>query len=311
MPDFHLSPLAFIGSGSHLHRVCDAVGVVCDPHHHLYHELDYVLKGRGLFAVGARKVEVRAGDMVYLARGVYHWRMSDAGCPLELCNLTIDDNDVRRVLRAHPAGPRTEWPWWRHWPRSELTGNEAQAFIRSLVCLMRRRPHTVRLRPGPPRTGPVDAESAGRVSREDIDRLLPGIAGLLSLERDGGAAGPDLHALAQRVRRRPEQPLRLAEEAARLGVSRWWLSRVFRRRFGVTLWQHRDYARVDLAIERLLSSDVTVSELGRTLGYAGTAQFIATFKRLTGLTPARLRRRYVRPPCGAETSLRGSSGSDL
>lgn len=296
MPEsqLHLLPLSFYGSGTHLHHVKDTAGVVCDPHHHLYHELDYVLAGQGVFAVGARKVDVRPGDTVYLARGVYHWRMSDSGHPLQLCNLTIDDRDMRRVLNAHPGGKGMDWPWWRHWPKSELADAKTQAFLRNLVGLMRTRPRAVRLKPGP--TG-VRAfrwrASDDRIPPTELTRLLHGIAALLAIEGKGGTPGPDLHALAQRVRRTPEQPLRLDEEAARLGVSRWWLSRVFKRRFGVTLWEHRDYARADLAIQHLLSSDIPVRDLGRSLGYAGTAQFITTFKRLTGLTPARLRRRYA------------------
>lgn len=295
MPDSkpHLLPAPFYGGGTYLHHVEDAAGVVCDPHHHLYHELDYILKGRGVFAVGARKVEVGAGDVIYLARGVYHWRMSDTDHPLELCNLTIADEDMRRVLHAQPAGQGTEWPWWRHWPRTELAGDDAQACLRILVRLMRKRPHAVRLRPWQPHARPTRWQSAAdRVPPKEVNRLLPGVAGLLGLARAGGEAGPDLHALAQRVRRAPHLPLSLDDEAARLGVSRWWLSRVFRRRYGVTLWEHRDYARTDLAIQRLLASDIPVGELGRELGFAGTAQFINTFKRLTGLTPGRLRLRY-------------------
>lgn len=291
----HLMPASFYGGGTYLHWVKDAAGVVCDPHHHLYHELDFVLKGRGVFAVGARKVDVGAGDVIYLARGVYHWRMSDADHPLELCNLTVADEDMRGVLNAQPEGQGAEWPWWRHFVKPELGGVEIQTFLRELVDLMRKRPHAVRLRPWQTRARRMPWHSdADRVAPADVTRLLPGIAGLLGLARAGGEAGTDLHALAQRVRRAPELPLSLDEEAARLGVSRWWLSRIFRRRFGVTLWEHRDYARVDLAIRRLLESGVTVRDLGRELGYAGTAQFIATFKRLTGLTPNRLRGRYNR-----------------
>jgi AraC-like DNA-binding protein/mannose-6-phosphate isomerase-like protein (cupin superfamily) len=289
----HLLPLPFYGEGTFLHHVEDAAGVVCDPHHHLYHELDYILKGQGVFAVGSRKFQVSPGDVIYLARGVYHWRMSDAGHPLELCNLTIDDQDMRRVLNAQFAGQGGEWPWWRHWPRPELKGAETRAFLGMLVGLMRKRPHAVRLRPWQIRAHPMRWQSAAdRVPSADVERLLPGIAGLLGLVRAGGVPDPGLHALVRRVRLAPNEPLSLDKEAERLGVSRWWLSRVFKRRFGVTLWEHRDYARADLAIRQLLTSDIPVGNLGRSLGYTGTAQFIATFKRLTGLTPNRLRQRY-------------------
>jgi AraC-like DNA-binding protein len=147
----------------------------------------------------------------------------------------------------------------------------------------------MRNRPRAVRPGSIDK----LVPPADMARLRPGIARLLGLGRAGGRPCPDLQALARRVRLAPHLPLSLDKEAERLGVSRWWLSRVFKRRFGVTLWEHRDYARADLAIHRLLSSDIPVEELGRSLGYTGTAQFIATFKRLTGLTPGRFRRRYT------------------
>ncbi len=291
MSAFHLMPLPFLGRGTHLDYVEDAAGVVCDPHHHLYHELDYVLKGQGTFAVGSQKISVKTGDVIYLARGVHHWRMSVMDDPLVLCNLTICDQDMHRLLNSLPAG-HAEWLWWRHWPESVLVTDGVRDVLRSLVGLMRKRLHVVRIKPRQSETPPMRRRvSDGRLSSKELNRLLPGITELLLINR-GDTPDPGLGALADRVRREPHLSLSLDEEAGRLGVSRWWLSRVFKRRFGVTLWEHRDYARVDLAIQRLLSSDIPVRELGRSLGFRGTAQFIATFKRLTGLTPGRLRRRY-------------------
>ncbi len=288
MPDrhTHLQPSPFQGEGTYLSHVVDVAGVVTELHHHLYHELDYILTGQGVFGVGKQKVNVSAGDMIYLGRGVNHWRMSELDHPVELCTLVIDDPDMERVRQARPSGKRAELPWWRHWSKSELLANAGtRGFLQELVTQMRKRPQTNSHTP----VSPIDE----RVPPADMDRLLPGIAGLLGLARSGGEPGPDLHALARRVRSAPHKHLSLDEEAARLGVSRWWLSRVFKRRFGVTLWEYRDYARTDLAIERLLSSDISVGDLGRSLGFRSTAQFIATFKRLTGLAPGRLRRRYL------------------
>jgi AraC-like DNA-binding protein len=245
-----------------------------DPHHHLYHELDFILSGRGVFAVGSRKVEVRAGDAVYLARGVHHWRQSDPSHPLELCNLVLDDPAMRRILDNAPPESLAEWPWWYRWTAHDLENPEQRLFLRRLVALMQRRD--------------------GLLTTAEIRSLLPGIGRLLALGRARMArAQPALHRLARRVRHAPQQRLNLNTEAARMGASRWWLSRVFKRHFGVSLWEHRNFARVDLAITKLLSSDVSVRELGRQMGFAGTAQFINTFKRLTGLTPEALRRRYT------------------
>lgn len=265
----HLNPLPFLGQGTHLHHIHDPIGVVCEPHHHLYYELDYVLKGRGVFAVGARKVNVEAGDLVYFARGVYHWRKSDITHALELCNLTLASRDMQRFLEAHPEAETTLWPWWRHWKAGELTDRDSRLVLRKMTRAMRQ--HTGRLPPA------------------RVADILPGVVELLSRNHKEEVPGADLTALAQRIRRSPHCAFRLDTEAARLGVSRWWLSRVFKRRFALSIWEYRDYARVEQAILRLLSSDISVKSLGRALGFSSTAQFINTFKRLAGQTPGRFR----------------------
>lgn len=269
-------PVPFFGGGVHLFHIHEPAGLICEPHHHLYHEIDYILSGRGVFAVGASKVEVATGDVMYLARGVHHWRKNDPKHPLEFCNLVLDDLSMRRVIDASLPSLVEDSPWWRHWPARDLDDPEIRKFLNRLVKSMH---------PPARQLSPAKARSL----------MLPGLGQLLMLSRTRTqAAPPGLHRLARRVRQKPHCPLDLDEEAARLGISRWWLSRAFKRYFGVSLWEHRDYARMEQAIKLLQTSDITVRDLGRRVGFAGTAQFINTFKRLTGLTPEKLRRRYAR-----------------
>lgn len=267
----HLLPLAYLGGGVRLDHIHDPPGLIVEPHHHLYHEFDYVLGGRGVFAVGARKAEVGPGDAVYLARGVYHRRLSDPDQPLELCNLVLEDGAMRALLDTPLAGGLVVWPWWRHWPAAALTVPDRQVFLGRLVRRMAKGPQYV--------------------APSDLKALLPGLGRLLASDPLRlRAAHPALPRLARRMRWHPEAPLSLDAEAARMGVSRWWLSRTFRVHFGVTLWEFRDYARTDMAIDLLLKSDLLVRDLARRVGFAGQAQFINTFKRLVGVTPNRLRR---------------------
>lgn len=270
---YRIVPIPFLGRGSRISHVTDRPGQICELHHHLYHELDYVLDGRGMFSIGGRKVDVKAGDMVYLASGVHHWRTSTQKHPLELCTFTVDDPTMRPILDATPGAEHVEWPWWRHWAADDLHDDRSRAFLGALVRRMRRQ------------LGPQPATA--------VARLLPDLAGLLAAGRSREPAGPDLFGLAQRVRQSPHRKIGLDAEAARLGISPWWLSRLFRRRFGVGLWEHRDYARIDCAIVRLLSTDIGVRDLGRALGFSSPSQFIATFRRLAGLTPLQFRLHHL------------------
>ena len=204
----HIHPLAYLGSGARLEHIFDPAGLIVEPHHHLYHELDYVLSGNGVFAVGGQKVEVATGDMIYLARGVYHRRESDLQRPMELCNLILDDVTLRVILDEMPPVPLQEWPWWHRWAASDLEGPATRAFLHKLVRCMR---------PGP-----------YHITKAQMKWLLPGIRNLLTLRREHvRSADPGLHRLAHRVRHNPERSLNLDEEAANIGVSRWWLSRTF------------------------------------------------------------------------------------
>lgn len=262
-----ISPLPYLGKGTILFRVHDSPGLIVKSHHHLYHEFDFILEGEGEYTVGGRTFPVEAGDFVYIGRAIQHRRRSSAARPLVMCNLDAED-----AMPAATAEEKLFWPLWRVWRGAALDVPDFAAALRFLLRLL---PEEGLARP---------------LTRRQWRRVGRGLRALLNRDRQRAAAlSPGLPALALRVRRRPEAHLSLDAAAARLGVSRCWLSRLFHRLFGITLFEYRDLCRTEKAIRALHEGNESVTHLGRRLGYAGKAQFINTFRRFAGRTPGAFR----------------------
>ena len=84
------------------------------------------------------------------------------------------------------------------------------------------------------------------------------------------------------------QPIALRDVAAQADLSRWHLTRAFRRRFGVPPHRFQTLMRIDLA-RRLLANRRANAEVAHAVGFADESHFIRWFKRVVRTTPARYR----------------------
>jgi AraC family transcriptional regulator len=84
-------------------------------------------------------------------------------------------------------------------------------------------------------------------------------------------------------------PIRLPQLAARVGVHPVYMSRVFRRRVGVTLRDYVRRRRIDWASARLVTTEFPLSRIAMEAGFTDQAHFARLFKRATGLTPRAFR----------------------
>jgi AraC-like DNA-binding protein len=82
----------------------------------------------------------------------------------------------------------------------------------------------------------------------------------------------------------------LSATAQRLGVSPFYLCRVFRRLTGMSVHAYRIELRQRLALEALAAESVSVSRIAADLGFASHSHLTATLRLRLGLTPTRLRR---------------------
>lgn len=82
------------------------------------------------------------------------------------------------------------------------------------------------------------------------------------------------------------EPLSLEQLADAMHGSPYHLHRTFKKAMGVTPVLYMQRKRVERAKELLRSTDTSVSEIGRGVGWANTPYFITLFKKMTGVTPA-------------------------
>jgi AraC family transcriptional regulator len=119
------------------------------------------------------------------------------------------------------------------------------------------------------------ARSRGVAPRSDVK------AGTLAAE----VVDAVLAILGQRFR----ESLSLAELARRSGYSAFHLSRIFRKRSGLSLhaWQSR--LRLLTALERVAERGADVAEVALDLGYSSHSHFTAAFRAAFGITPSAFR----------------------
>jgi AraC-like DNA-binding protein len=91
------------------------------------------------------------------------------------------------------------------------------------------------------------------------------------------------------------QPIRLAEVAAAVGYSPTHLSRLISTHLGHSLSDHIRSLRVTAGKQLLEASDLSISEIARSLGYRDPSYFSHAFKRATKLSPRTYRQRMGRP----------------
>jgi AraC-like DNA-binding protein len=90
-----------------------------------------------------------------------------------------------------------------------------------------------------------------------------------------------------------EQPLDLATVARRVELSPFHFLRLFRRELGLTPHQHLIRSRIRRAIERLVETDLPVTDIALEVGFEDLSNFVRTFHRHVGCAPSAFRRKIL------------------
>ena len=96
------------------------------------------------------------------------------------------------------------------------------------------------------------------------------------------------------IRRHFNRRPSLVEIASAARLSRFYLHRLFKQRFGETPYQMVARLQIEHAKELLLQG-LSVAEVARQVGFEYSSHFVTRFKQVTGATPAKWRRINVRP----------------
>ncbi len=80
---------------------------------------------------------------------------------------------------------------------------------------------------------------------------------------------------------------RVARDVA---LSPYYLTRIFKARYGVPPYRYLIGLRIDYASELLRDSSLSVTQICHRAGFNSLSHFITTFRRHTGMSPSRYRR---------------------
>lgn len=97
----------------------------------------------------------------------------------------------------------------------------------------------------------------------------------------------------------------LQEAADREGISTWYLSKLFRKYYGIGFCDMISLIRIGHAMELLAGTDRKLQDIGAETGYDDIGQFVRIFRKITGLTPRQYRDQHRRR-CGNDLSGNGN-----
>ena len=93
------------------------------------------------------------------------------------------------------------------------------------------------------------------------------------------------------IRSHYTQDVTLEEAAESMGMSPFYFSRQVKSATGKTFLEFFTLYRIEMAKKCLLSTEMPVSEVGRSVGYGDSNYFTKVFKRAVGCTPSVYRSR--------------------
>jgi AraC-like DNA-binding protein len=258
-------------------------------HAHPECELTLITAGRGWRYVGDHREAYRTGDLVLLGPGLPHTWMSKPAPRHRAIVLQFDPACLGAPLRAAP-----EFAAVRRLLAASARGLRLRGRLRDRIAAGL---EALPAQPGLPRLlallglfhliaesrerSPIASPAYRRPEREEEQRRL----------------APLLNHLHASFRDR----LPAAQLARRFGASTSTLARCFRRGTGRTLVQYLNELRIGHAAERLLDTDLTVSEVCFASGFQNLSHFNRLFRAAHRLTPRAYRRKF-RAGLGSETA---------
>ena len=126
------------------------------------------------------------------------------------------------------------------------------------------------------------------VSEQDLRELLQKF---FEVAPPVQAATPFETALNVWVRQHYTEDISLEAAAGSMGMSPFYFSRQVKAMTGKTFLEFFTAYRIEKAKSRLCSTEMSVSEIGRSVGYPDSNYFAKAFKRVVGCTPSVYRAR--------------------
>jgi AraC-like DNA-binding protein len=257
-------------------------------HRHEFFEVVVILSGTGLHVTGGFRHRLAAGDVLFLdprrAHGYEETRS------LHLLNILVRDDALARIgreLAGRPgfhalfsveASPRRGYD-----RRLRLTPAELEQIG----------DWAARIEEEASGKGPRQGPRGGRLLQEAYLTLIVDVLSRKAERRPApGVSRPEagMGRVLSWIETGLDRPLRVAELAARAGMSVRTFHRVFRAATGRTPWAYIVAARLARAAERLAHGPAeTVTETALACGFDDGNYFSRSFRRFAGATPTAYR----------------------
>lgn len=123
-----------------------------------------------------------------------------------------------------------------------------------------------------------------------LSKLLQTPGGPRAAKRRGGLSSAAFSRVQLFIEAHLARRIRMEELAQRSGLSVFYFSRAFRQSTGMTPHAWVQQRRVERARELLNHSTRSLGDIALEVGFSSQSHFTTVFRRLTGLTPAVIRR---------------------
>ena len=247
-------------------------------HFHDYYELLLPLTSPGNIFVNDQVYPLRRGTLYLIGENTLHRTMANGFHARYVLHIS-------RPALAELSTPQTDFLQFtkQSFLRSEMTNEQMIAIIEHFQALERNK----------------NDGSFGSDIRQTMSllELLMQVAPILNVATAGEAVpNKDFLRVApilDYIRDNLAEPLSLDQIASQFFLSKHYLCRIFKSATGFSVMEYIIYSRV-LRARQLLKEGVSVQQAGEMSGFADNSHFIRTFGHLTGTSPGRYAREYLR-----------------
>ncbi|MCI8442789.1 MAG: AraC family transcriptional regulator [Provencibacterium sp.] len=243
-------------------------------HFHNDYELLYVRSGAIRMRMGESRYEIHEPSLIFISRFEEH-SIEILSTPYEryyaiFCAETADrligDMRLMSVFKNRPAGFSHLFPCGEL-PAAQLLFSLQQEYARP---------------------GPYSEEYAACLLRELLILTYRAYPGRFPFPER--AVKNEIHEVQRYIDRHYAEPLQVSSLAAHFYIDPTYLSHRFRALTGYSPKQYIMLSRLARAKELLLSTPLPVGEIACETGFSDVNNFIRSFKKETGMTPAQYRR---------------------
>jgi AraC-like DNA-binding protein len=255
------------------------------PSHHNYFEISLVCEGSGRFAVENRSYCIFPGDVLVVGSREFHLMQVDNGT-LKAAAVHFQPGFVHAI-----GGPDLDFEYLKPFyyrsakfshrvPATELPEN----LVLDRISRIHREIQT------PDKDYPLAVKTYLLDMLLEISRHYRRLGGELIPQEQRIRDVERLRPVLSYTLKNCREPISLAQVARMAHMSPNYFCRFFKSVTGTTFSQYVLRLRVDLAVEFLSNSPMSITEIAFAAGFSGHSYFDRVFRKFKGVTPLEYRR---------------------